>query len=486
MNTKVMIVSSGSRGDTQPFIALGVGLKAAGFNVQVFTNPESEKLVTDQNLKFISNDAPFKDFFGTDVCTKSFTSNNFVAFLDALGAHNKKFGPQQYTAFYKALETEKPDLVLCATQHWLDAIWIPLLFRIPAMSMNLANSHTVTPEKAPFGLPSLPFKMNRIVWKMVWNQWVGGLKQGYGKTLEDLSGKPVNDFFPTPADCMSVFGSQKVDDFDFMPYIIAQDTNFVGTKSTDLERFKFVGSMCLPADACTGEEFGGSNALLNSFLGSCPEPPVYIGWGSVTCISAKWMTLMAVRTLKLTGRKGIILKGWSNLDEQFLLGEPDSAELMAYSKDNIIFVATAAHEVLFPKCSVIVHHGGVGTTAAGVRSGRPNIITPIFYDQFESAALVGKCGQGIGTKGLPTLKPEGLAADIQRCFTDIDKIKKADEVGKAMKATDAVKVCTALIKNYVRDDIRTGKYWEGFDKFAAIKKKRDNMSFFARLGNICS
>lgn len=471
--TKVLIASHGSRGDTQPFVALGKGLKAAGFEVAMFTNPEQESLVQGCGIKHISNGFPFKEFFGSEEVTKAFTANNFLAFLDALGKQNEKRGPGMYEKFFAAVQAEKPDLVLCGTQHWPDVVWIGILFRIPTLALNLQNSHTVDVYKAPFNLPSLPCGMNRVIWNMALGQYVAGLKKGIAPTLAKLSGKPIDEFFPTLADVNCVFGSNRPDDWDFAPYIIGQDINFVGTKHYDLPRFKYVGNLIVPAGTAKIAEFGrGKTGELSIFLSNCPEPPVYIGWGSLKCISDKWMTLMAVRTLKLTGRKGVVLSGWSGVDAELLEGEADSAALKAYSQENILFLANAEHESLFPQCSVIVHHGGAGTTVAGVRSGKPNVVTPIFYDQFDLAETVGKCGQGIAAKALPTLKPENLAAEIKRALTDQKMIKKAAELGETLRAHDGIKTCTDLLVNFVCDDVRTGKYWVGFDKFVANKKER--------------
>jgi len=471
---KILVASHGSRGDTQPFLALGPKLEELGAKVVVFTNPESEPLVTGLGLRFLSNGFPFKEFFGSDEVTKAFTDNNFLGFLDALTKQNAKCGPTQYANFYKALEEEKPDLVLCGTQHWTDVVWIGILFRIPCLVMNLQNSHTVDVRKAPFNLPTLPCGMNRVIWNIAFGKYITGLKNGVGPTLEKLSGKPLGSFFQTLTDLHGIFGSNTPDDFPSVPYIIASDKNFVGTQPYDLPRFNYVGNLIVPAGSAKIEEFGGgSHTELDAFLATCPEPPVYIGWGSLKCISDKWMSLIAVRSLKLTGRKGIVLSGWSDMSGELLGGEADSAALIEFSKNNILFMKSAEHESLFPKCAVIVHHGGAGTTVAGVRSGKPNIVTPIFYDQFDLAEHVAKSGQGIATKALPKLKAEDLAAEIKRALTDATMIKKAEEVGTKLRAHDGIKVCSDIIVNFICDDVKTGKYWTGFDKFAATKKERD-------------
>merc|ERR1719210_2337466 len=98
--------------------------------------------------------------------------------------------------------------------------------------------------------------------------------------------------------------------------------------------------------------------------------------------------------------RGVVLSGWAGLRGALPDSEPDAAELKAYLADHVFFTDTAPHEWLFPQCAVIVHHGGVGTTAAALRSGVPSVITPVFADQFTCAFEMKKSGCGAGTKQL--------------------------------------------------------------------------------------
>jgi hypothetical protein len=306
---------------------------------------------------------------------------------------------------------------------------------------------------------------------MLFGMWLDGMKAGFGKKLEELSGKPLEEWYPTVEEAQQVFGGQP-DRFTFIPYLVGQDENFVGKQSWDSKKLVYTGNLTLPAEAQKGGSFGGEKAeALDKFIASCPKPPVYIGWGSVSTCTPKWMTLMAVRSLKLADCPGVVLGGWSGLKAEYLEGEEDTNELKAFCSGNVFFIESAAHEVLFPKCSVIVHHGGVGTTTVGVKSGRPNVITPIFYDQFDSAKLVAKCGQGVAMGHLPTLKPEDIAKDIKICLTDPEKIKTAAELGAKMKARDGLKETTDEIIKFIRGPLKNGSYWKSMNELGASKKK---------------
>merc|ERR1712159_821017 len=78
-----------------------------------------------------------------------------------------------------------------------------------------------------------------------------------------------------------------------------------------------------------------------------------------------------------------------------------------------------------PQCSCIVHHGGAGTTAASVRSGRPTIITPVFTDHFDFAKQVSVLGVGIGLDQLSRVTVEQLSAAVNRSVTDETIIRTA-------------------------------------------------------------
>jgi hypothetical protein len=465
---------------------LGLGFKSAGFDVVIFTNPDHQDLVETQGLKFISNTLHFKDFFTSKETAEATASNNFLVYLDGLGKLNAKGAAKQYETYYKTIKSFKPELIVAGTQHWPDAVTIPLLLRVPTVAFNLSNSHTVDPYESPAGLPSLPFGLNAPIWRLAYSKWVGGLKDSYGVTLAELSGKPMADFFPTTEEVIALFGGLTPDPFSCVPYMVAQDENFVGKKATDPPRLIYTGNLTLPAAACQGKEFGGEAAVaLDGFLDSCPTPPVYVGWGSMTVCTPKWMTLMAVRSLKLVGCRGVILGGWAGMKIECLEGEPDTEQLKAFCKENVFFIETAAHEVLFPKCSVIVHHGGIGTTTAGVKSGRPNVVTPIFYDQFDSATLVNRVNQGVGTAHLPTLRPDDLAGYIRTCLEDPEKIRNAAELGMKMRERDGVKEAVGALVDFMRNTVRSGDYWSAMDTFAESKKKQA-LGFWGKLWQTCS
>jgi UDP:flavonoid glycosyltransferase YjiC (YdhE family) len=102
---------------------------------------------------------------------------------------------------------------------------------------------------------------------------------------------------------------------------------------------------------------------LVEFLQAGP-PPVYIGFGSIVLGDPARIVNTILGAINATGARAIISKGWSELG-----GSED---------DNVYWIGDCPHEWLFQHVAAVVHHGGAGTTACGLRNGKPTTIVPFF------------------------------------------------------------------------------------------------------------
>lgn len=108
---------------------------------------------------------------------------------------------------------------------------------------------------------------------------------------------------------------------------------------------------------------------LKAFLDAGP-PPVYIGFGSIVVDDPNAMTKMIFEAVKKTGQRALVSKGWGGLGAGEL-GIPEG----------VYMLGNVPHDWLFQNVSCVVHHGGAGTTAAGIACGKPTVIVPFFGDQ---------------------------------------------------------------------------------------------------------
>ena len=102
---------------------------------------------------------------------------------------------------------------------------------------------------------------------------------------------------------------------------------------------------------------------LEEFLNRGP-PPIYIGFGSIMIEDPPRITAILLEAIRITGARAIISRGWSNLGGD--------------SSPNVFYLGDCPHEWLFQRISAVIHHGGAGTTACGLRYGRPTTVIPFF------------------------------------------------------------------------------------------------------------
>lgn len=198
------------------------------------------------------------------------------------------------------------------------------------------------------------------------------------------------------------------------------------------------------------------------------------------------MACLAVRALRLAGLRGVVLGGWAELGAEKLRGQPDSDELLAYAKENVIFVNTAPHEWLFPQCVATVHHGGSGTTAAALRSGRPTIVTPCAFDQFFNARMVADSGAGLALPQVAAVIPQQLADALRRATTDRALIERAAALGEQLRAEDGLAAAVSAVDRFVREEVATGVWEVRHREQVETLQRLSCPSRLQRLGLLCS
>ncbi|WVZ83682.1 hypothetical protein U9M48_030807 [Paspalum notatum var. saurae] len=164
------------------------------------------------------------------------------------------------------------------------------------------------------------------------------------------------------------------------------------------------------------------------------EKPIYVGFGSLPVQEPKKMTEIIVRALEITGQRGIINKGWGGLGT---LEEP---------KDFVYLLDNCPHDWLFLQCKAVVHHGGAGTTAAGLKAACPTTIVPFFGDQPFWGDRVH--ARGLGPPPIP-VDQFGLQklVDAIKFMMEPTVKEKAVELAKAMESEDGV---TGAVSAFLR------------------------------------
>lgn len=135
------------------------------------------------------------------------------------------------------------------------------------------------------------------------------------------------------------------------------------------------------------------------------DPPVFVGFGSMPADSEA--ARGPVAAARAAGRRVIVSRGWADL-------------AVTDESPDCLVIGDVGHDALFPRVAAVVHHGGAGTTAAAARAGVPQIVTPMFGDQFYWAGRVVDLGVGAAVahgamteRSLAEVLRKTLRADVE-------------------------------------------------------------------------
>jgi len=114
------------------------------------------------------------------------------------------------------------------------------------------------------------------------------------------------------------------------------------------------------------------------------------------------------------------------------------------------------HDWLFPRMRAVVHHGGAGTTAAGLRAGVPAVIVPHFADQPFWARRCHRAG--VATRPIPRarLTAEKLGEAIRSAAEDEGMRVRAQEMARCITAEHGARTTALLIEQYFDERRRSG------------------------------
>ncbi|KAM0490394.1 hypothetical protein ACHAP8_011611 [Fusarium lateritium] len=394
LNIVIQVV--GSRGDVQPFIALGNELQRYGHRVRLATHDIFENFVRESNLEFYpigGNPAELMSYMvknpGLIPSMKSLAAGEIQKKRWMVQEMLEKFWhscirPDTLTGLPFVADAIIANPPSFAHVHCAQALGIPvhLMFTMP-WSSTRAFPHPLANLK---NAGSDPRVENYISYGIVeWLTWQG-LGDLINKWRRSIDLEEVAMF-----DGPMITQTLKIPfTYCWSPALVPKPTDWAAHIDVCGFFFRDAPKFSPPQD-------------LAEFLKVGP-PPVYIGFGSIVLDNPERTIGIILDAVESTGARAIISKGWS--------------DLAGAANENVYWIGDCPHEWLFQNVAAVVHHGGAGTTACGLRNGKPTTIIPFFGDQPFWGEMVAKAGAGPFPIPHKELSVENLSEAIRYCLSD--------------------------------------------------------------------
>lgn len=418
---RILLMTLGSRGDVQPFIALGQGLKARGHDVALSTARNFTDMIEDAGLRPMPVSVDMQAVLEDTVLSEGMRS--WRGLIKAWRM-SQELMTQQLNDVWQAAQAEQPDAIIyhpkavsaAHSAKAVGAVAMPAYLQ-PAYTLTGAFLNPIF-QAGPFGPGGGLFTkpLNRL--------FLGLTRLGYSSLLKRW--RSEND--DVPRGTLNVLLGYHPDGkpvprlHAYSPHLVPRPADFAPEEHiTGYWFLESADDWQPPADLA---------AFLDAGL-----PPVYVGFGSMPSEDAAEMTRMIVAGLDRAGVRGVIGTGWKGLD---------AVEV----PEGHFALEAAPHGWLFPRCAAVVHHGGAGTTHEGLRWGRPSVICPVFGDQPFWGNQVAAAGAGPKPVRQKKLTPRRLARQVRRALTSTT-VQDAEDIGGVIRAERGVGQAVSLIEETV-------------------------------------
>jgi len=411
---KITLLTYGSRGDVQPFLALAVGLQKAGHTVTL-AGPH----------RF----ADFVGAYGVPFVPLAGDPEEISRIMNDAGGNNYRMimGMKSYI-FDIAPQVVRDARAAIAGAEMLvhgflfttGAHTFARELGIPDVSVQTFPMFTPTRAFPNVALANMPpgclnYFSHWLATQIFWYGGNSGYYQLRRRFPADLPEKLYWPFTPSPERPLTPLL------FAYSPAVLPRPAEWTA-----------------PSLHITGYFFleGGQKyqppALLTDFL-ALGDAPVCVSFGSMVNRDVDRIHRIVREALALMHQRGIFLTSWGGY-------------LHTNTNEDILYLDEAPHDWLFPRCKAIIHHGGAGTTAAGLHSGKPNIIVPHIGDQPFWGKRVAALGAGPDPIPVQQLTTQRLLAALNLADEPVLRAR-VQEVGRMIQKENGVGEAVRIIES---------------------------------------
>lgn len=416
---KITIIAPGSRGDVQPYVALGKELRNAGHTVGILATQDFQTLILEHGLQFLDLGGNMQDI--AQGLQSLLEQGNFLKILSSMGKTAQRLANQVAAKGLAACQGS--DLIIAGLGGLFVGLALSEKLGIPFIQ---AYYFPFTPTRefpnalVPMPAGGLPAWANRLTHslaqQMMWQNY---------RAADTQARRQVLQMAPAPfrGPIAALQQEKQTVLYGYSPQVIPIPKDWG-------DFIHVTGYWFL--DPPAGWE---PPVELVNFLQSGP-PPVYIGFGSMVNSKAGETTDLVLKALARTAQRGVLSAGWGGLKKEAL-------------PETVFMIDSLPFSWLFPQMAAVVHHGGAGTTSIGLWGGIPAIITPFMGDQPFWAQRVYELGVSPKPIPLRRLTVDRLADAIQQAVSDTAMQTKAARLGERIRAENGTARAVEVIEQVI-------------------------------------
>lgn len=423
--TRVTILTVGSRGDVEPCVALGLGLRDAGCDVKIASHSTFRGLIENRGFTF----APLSVDPAAMVEQLARSSGSAIGIMRGF---RRAVEPALFKAAEESAEAASDaDALLISSAAFLgydvaDAKGLPAagLGLAPLIGPTKHFPNALMPAGIGFergGLRALGALYNRMTHlaagQLLWQPF----RKTINRIRAEIFGLPPH---PTLGPLFDPEADERLQLYGWSTTLLPEPPDWS-------DKRRVCGYWFL-----NREESWKPSEELAEFLESGP-PPVCMGFGSSYIEDAPRVVDVFAKTLSRMGQRGILLGGWSNLRG-------------AKPHRNILEIEEAPYDWLLPRTRGFVHHASTGATHEAIRAGIPSVTVPSFGDQLLWGHLLSKSGVAPTPIQRRKLSAEHLARAVSKIIIDPQMSVNAKTLGDKVSQEDGVSRAVELMLQNLR------------------------------------
>jgi sterol 3beta-glucosyltransferase len=415
---RIAVLTWGTRGDVQPYLALCHQLRLLGHRVVLAANENHLPWLGPTGLDLVGVPLDVQAVFSSDEAHAWLASGKTSAFLRWLSAAEHRLRHPLNEALVAACQGAE----LIVTTHLLAhrAVFIAEKNDVAAVRVTTFPTAITGDYPTPFlynGMPRLPWRGLRRLSHQVIQAVAGHSRRADLLEMRRELGLPGQA--RSLEDDLDARGVRTLNVFS--PLVLP--------RPDDWPVSQLVTGYChLPPALRSALGEGELPAELQTWLGQGP-PPIFFGFGSMPVQDPPYTLAMVGEVVRRLRTRALIGAGWSRF------GRLDDPHVRVIESSN--------HDVLFARCQAVVHHGGAGTTGTGLRAGLPTVVASVFADQPLWGDRVRRLGVGV-TLPFQRLTAPGLTEALAAAL-DPEVVAAARELGQRLRAEDGLGATTAAV-----------------------------------------